>query len=104
MSATVGGVTSAYAEQQLPFLSMHLVDRSPQSLGYFMQMRMIETIYLARLFAINAFDQPAVGDVQEGHEGSYSKIDLLIFRCYPCKYIGFAKTPRILDSRRGFVL
>ncbi len=66
MSATVGGVTSAYAEQQLPFLSMHLVDRSPQSLGYFMQMRMIETMYLARLFAINAFDQPAVEMYKKG--------------------------------------
>ncbi len=66
MSAIVGGVTSAYAEQSLPFLSMHLVDRTAQSLGYFMQMRMVETMYLARLFAVNAFDQPAVEMYKKG--------------------------------------
>lgn len=60
MSAIVGGVTTAYESQHLPFLSLHLTDRSAKAIGYYLQFRMIEMMYLAKLFDVNAFDQPAV--------------------------------------------
>lgn len=66
MSAIVGGVTEAYAEAQLPFFTMHLVDRSAAALGYFMQMRMMETMFLAHLFGVDAFNQPAVEMYKKG--------------------------------------
>lgn len=60
MAAIVGGVTTAYTSARLPFLSFHMTDRSARSIGYSMQARMIEVLYLAKLFNVNAFDQPAV--------------------------------------------
>lgn len=60
MAAIIGGVTSAYTSAHLPFLSFHMTDRTARSIGYSMQVRMIEVLYLAKLFNVNAFDQPAV--------------------------------------------
>ena len=37
-------------------------DISENSLGQYLQLKMIETMYLARLMGVNAFDQPKVED------------------------------------------
>ncbi len=60
MYAILNGVQSAYEEQGRPYISIELPDQSPATLGYYMQMRMIEMMYLAKLLNTNAFDQPAV--------------------------------------------
>ena len=54
------GVLRAYQKEQRPFMECSLSYRSSETLGGFMMMKMIETIFLARLFSINAFDQPQV--------------------------------------------
>ena len=55
------GVESAYQESNLPYRSTILEDESlPYSIGQFMGMRMRETMYVAELMNVNAFDQPNV--------------------------------------------
>lgn len=53
------GVIEAYQEEQRPF-TLTMLELSSFSIGQWMMMKMFETIFLARLFNINAFDQPAV--------------------------------------------
>ncbi|PJA47164.1 hypothetical protein CO172_02910 [Candidatus Uhrbacteria bacterium CG_4_9_14_3_um_filter_36_7] len=55
----------AYKKQRLPFISIGLPDMSLESLGYYMQFRMLEIMYLAKLLNINAFDQPNVEDYKK---------------------------------------
>ncbi len=55
-----GGVMAAYQEKNLPYRSTIFADDLTYSLGLFMGMRMLETMYLAELLNLNAFDQPSV--------------------------------------------
>ncbi len=55
-----GGVIGAYQAKKLPYRSTIFDEDLPYSVGLFMGMRMMETMYVAELLGINAFDQPNV--------------------------------------------
>jgi len=59
-TALYGGVMAAYQEKQLPYRSTIFAENLPYALGLFMGMRMLETMYVAELLNLNAFDQPNV--------------------------------------------
>jgi glucose-6-phosphate isomerase len=59
-TAIYGGVVGAYQERSLPYRSVIFDDKLEYSLGLFMGMRMLETMYIANLLNLNAFDQPNV--------------------------------------------
>jgi glucose-6-phosphate isomerase len=65
MKAMVGGVIAAYENNELPFLTIELPEISELMLGYYLQFRMIEIMYLAQLLEVNAFDQPSVEDYKK---------------------------------------
>lgn len=58
--AIEGGVIGAYEERKLPFRRTELSHLNEKELALFMGMRMLETMYLAELMNVNAFDQPNV--------------------------------------------
>lgn len=60
MSAILEGTKIAYSKQGLPFMSLVLDAVDEESIGAFMQMKMIEMMLLARLMHVDAFDQPHV--------------------------------------------
>jgi glucose-6-phosphate isomerase len=60
MSALLGGTEKAYEKVARPYMSVILPDKSEESIGQYMQWKMIETMYLGYLFNINAFIQPQV--------------------------------------------
>lgn len=60
MSAILGGVKAAYSNQKLPFMEVTLNDVSEESIGEFLQFKMVEMMYLGKLLNINTFDQPHV--------------------------------------------
>lgn len=60
MHAVLEGVKQSYRARNLPFMEIALEDTKEQSLGEFLQYKMAETMFLANLLDINAFDQPAV--------------------------------------------
>ncbi len=60
MHATVEGTKKAYQNNGLPFCSLIFPEKNAYCLGQFMQLKMIETIYLAHLMQVNPFDQPQV--------------------------------------------
>lgn len=62
MSAIFYGVKIAYLKNGLPYSEIIMHDISEHSLGQYLQLKMIETMYLARLLNVNAFDQPKVED------------------------------------------
>lgn len=59
-TAIYGGVMAAYQERSLPYRSTIFTEDLSYSLGLFMGMRMLETMYVAELMNLNAFDQPNV--------------------------------------------
>lgn len=59
-TALYGGVMGAYQERSLPYRSTIFDEDLTYSLGLFMGMRMRETMYVAELMNLNAFDQPNV--------------------------------------------
>jgi glucose-6-phosphate isomerase len=59
-TAIYGGVVGAYNEKKLPYRATIFDESLPYSLGLFMAMRMRETMYVAELMNLNAFDQPNV--------------------------------------------
>ena len=60
-TAIYGGVIGAYQERQLPYRATVFDEGSrAYALGCFMALRMRETMYLAELLDLNAFDQPNV--------------------------------------------
>ena len=60
MDAILAGVKTAFAKKGLPFVEVILDDISLESLGQFMQFKMIEIMYLGHLLGVNTFDQPSV--------------------------------------------
>jgi glucose-6-phosphate isomerase len=73
MHAIVDGVISAYKEKKRPFVTMDMEGISTRELGYYLQFRMIEVMYLAKLMNVNAFDQPAVELYKHGMRESMQK-------------------------------
>ncbi len=59
-TALYGGVAGAYHEKKLPFRTTIFEEEQAYELGLFMAMRMRETMYVAELMNLNAFDQPNV--------------------------------------------
>ncbi|MBI4117793.1 MAG: hypothetical protein HY453_01800 [Parcubacteria group bacterium] len=62
MTAIYEGVKKAYEKNHRPYLEYTLDGINEYELGAWMQAKMIETMYTAKLLNINAFDQPQVED------------------------------------------
>ncbi len=60
MRAIYGGVKSAYETTRRPYVEIELQRADAWEIGYYLQFRMVETMYLGRLLEVNPFDQPAV--------------------------------------------
>jgi glucose-6-phosphate isomerase len=66
MEAIVVGVRSAYADLGLPYMTVEFPVIKEYTLGAYLQYKMQETIYLAHLMQVNAFDQPNVEQYKVG--------------------------------------
>ncbi|MDA1334515.1 MAG: hypothetical protein O2794_00670, partial [bacterium] len=62
MDAIYGGAIAAYKKNNLPFMEIIFDEIHEDSIGQYLQMKMMEMMYLAKLLGINAFDQPNVED------------------------------------------
>jgi glucose-6-phosphate isomerase len=58
--ALLHGVQIAYKNEGLPFMTIILPKKDAHSVGYLMQMQMLEIMYLGYMFNIDPFDQPQV--------------------------------------------
>jgi glucose-6-phosphate isomerase len=65
MDAISGGLKAAYSSRSIPFVHVRMADLSERSVGALLQMEMIEVMLLAKLFGVNAFDQPAVEEYKK---------------------------------------
>jgi len=62
MKAILAGTQKSFRKNKRPFTKITLPDKSEYSIGQFLQLKMIETIYLGSLMNVNPFDQPKVED------------------------------------------
>jgi len=62
MKAILDGTKKAYIKGELPFMEAILEEVSAYEIGQFMQFKMCEIMYLAKLLNIDAFNQPSVED------------------------------------------
>ncbi len=60
LSAIYQGVKAAYVANELPFCELDFGTISEESVGYYLQFKMIEIMMLGKLLNLNAFDQPNV--------------------------------------------
>jgi len=60
LSAILEGTKEAFRKDERPFIEISLPDKSERSISPFMQLKMIETMYLGHLLNVNPFDQPDV--------------------------------------------
>jgi glucose-6-phosphate isomerase len=60
MHAFCQGVQASYKADNRPFMTYALPEKSAYYVGEFLQLKMIEMMYLGYLFQINPFDQPQV--------------------------------------------
>lgn len=60
MHAIFSGVQKTYISHTLPFITIELSAICERELGAFMALQMTSIMYLAQIFDVNAFDQPAV--------------------------------------------
>ena len=60
MDAIFIGTQEAYRKGQRPFVEINIADKSEESIGQLLQMKMMEMMYLGYLFKVNPFDQPNV--------------------------------------------
>ena len=60
MEAIYKGVKTSFKNHDLPFVEFILDNIDEKAIGEFMQFKMLETMYLAKLMGVNAFDQPNV--------------------------------------------
>lgn len=65
MNAIYGGVVSAYKQNGLPVNEVRLDVVSERTVGAYLQWKMTEMMYLAKLLNVNAFDQPNVEDYKQ---------------------------------------
>lgn len=65
MDAIYNGVKNAFFSGSRPFCEISLPDKSEHSIGQFIQMQMMEVIYLAALLNVDAFDQPDIEGYKE---------------------------------------
>ncbi len=62
MDAILEGTRRAYHNDKRPFVSCMIPEKSAYYIGQFMQIKMIEIMYLGYLLNVNPFDQPQVED------------------------------------------
>ena len=62
MNAILKGVQTSFKKGKRPFVEITLPDKSAYSIGQFLQMKMMEMMYLGFLMNVNPFDQPNVED------------------------------------------
>jgi glucose-6-phosphate isomerase len=60
MTAILEGVKIAYIKAGLPFMEVSLDEVDEQSIGAYLQFKMLEMMYLGQLLNVNSFDQPNV--------------------------------------------
>jgi len=60
MNAILEGTKKAYHSDNRPFASYKLPEKSAYHIGQFMQIKMIEVMYIGYLLNVNPFDQPEV--------------------------------------------
>jgi len=60
LDAIFEGTKEAFRKDKRPFIEISLPDKSERSIGQFMQLEMIKTMYLGHLLNVNPFDQPDV--------------------------------------------
>ncbi len=60
MKAIEQGIKTAFAKGNRPFMSVVLPDKSEESIGQLLQMKMMEMMLLGRLLNVDPFDQPNV--------------------------------------------
>ncbi len=65
LHAIYEGLKETYLKKDLPFVEILLKDNSEYSIGELLQMKMMETVYLAYLFNVDPFDQPEVDEYKE---------------------------------------
>lgn len=70
LSAMYTATKREYSENELPYLEIILDSVSEFELGYFMQTKMVEMMYLGKLLNVNAFNQPDV----EGYKAETRRI------------------------------
>jgi glucose-6-phosphate isomerase len=49
-----------YVDHQLPFITIELPEKSAYYMGQWLQLHMLQTVYLGHLLRVNPFDQPQV--------------------------------------------
>ncbi len=67
-SAIYQGVLKAYDKNKLSYIELNFSEINEESLGFFLQMKMMEMMYIAKLLGVNAFDQPNVEDYKKETE------------------------------------
>jgi len=60
VSAIRKGTALAYKKQMEPFFEIEFDEINTYEMGGYMQCKMLEIMYLAKLLGVNAFDQPQV--------------------------------------------
>ncbi|MDP3995231.1 MAG: hypothetical protein Q8P78_01285 [bacterium] len=65
MDAIYSGTVRSFADRGLPFVEVELERLDEEPVGEFLQFKMIETMLLARLMGVNAFDQPNVEEYKK---------------------------------------
>lgn len=65
MDAILEGTKRAYHNGERPFVSCIIPEKSAYYIGQFMQIKMIEIMYLGYLLNVNPFDQPQVEDYKK---------------------------------------
>jgi len=53
-------VKDTYFAQKMPFMEIDFLELNIKEIGAFMQFKMLEVMYLGKLFGVNTFDQPEV--------------------------------------------
>ena len=77
MDAILQGTKKAYAADNRPFVSFILPEKSAYYIGQFMQIKMIEIMYVGYLLNINPFDQPEVERYKEETRNILAKTSAL---------------------------
>ena len=60
VEAIYEGVKKSYKNKNIPYIEVTLETVDEYNLGYYMQFKMIEMMYLGKLFNVNTFNQPNV--------------------------------------------
>jgi glucose-6-phosphate isomerase len=60
LQAIALGVQETYAQENKPFVLFSGLQKNAYSLGFFLQLKMLEIVYLGYLMGVNPFDQPQV--------------------------------------------